>query len=109
MPKKKPRVKVRDWREWRKELLSEEELARIDEEVREELLKMDLRALRETLGKTQAELARIAKMTQSEISRMERRGDHRLSTLRHIVEALGGELEIIANFGDKRVRLHGAG
>jgi len=31
-----------------------------------------------------------------------------LSTLRSYVKALGGELEVIANFGDKRIRLHSA-
>ncbi len=69
---------------------------------------MDLRALRELLDITQEKLASVADMTQSEVSRMERRNDHKLSTLRKIVQALGGDLEIIANFGDKRIRLHSA-
>jgi hypothetical protein len=44
-------------------------------------------------------------MDQSELSKAERRADHRLSTLRRYVEALGGELEVFARFGSKRVRL----
>ncbi|MEE9263533.1 MAG: type II toxin-antitoxin system RelE/ParE family toxin [Vicinamibacteria bacterium] len=36
-----------------------------------------------------------------------RRENHLVSTLRRYVEALGGELEIVASFGDKRVRLQG--
>ncbi len=44
--------------------------------------------------------------TQSQVSETERRGDHRLSSLRRYIQALGGELENIANFGDRRVRLH---
>jgi hypothetical protein len=48
-------------------------------------------------------------MTQSEVSRLERRPDVRLSTLKRFVEALGGEVEIFATFGDKRVRLRAAG
>jgi hypothetical protein len=32
----------------------------------------------------------------------------RLSTLRAYVEALGGELEVMARFGDKRIKLHSA-
>jgi transcriptional regulator with XRE-family HTH domain len=63
-------------------------------------------SVRELLGETQEEVAEAAQMTQSEISRMERRSDHRLSTLRRLVKALGGDLEVVANFGDKRVRLH---
>jgi predicted transcriptional regulator len=66
---------------------------------------MDLRAIRELVGKTRVDVAETTKMTQSEVSRLERRQDVRLSTLKRFVEALGGELEIFAAFGDKRVRL----
>ena len=38
----------------------------------------------------------------------ERRQDVLLSTLRSYVKALGGELEVIANCGDKRIHLHSA-
>ena len=77
----------------------------LDREVAAELLDMDLRAIRELLGKTQAEVAEASQMAQSEISRLERRRDHHLSTLRRIVKAMGGELEVVATFGDRRVRL----
>jgi hypothetical protein len=46
-----------------------------------------------------------AGMAQSEVSRLERREDHHVSTLRKVVEALGGELEVSAVFGEKRVRV----
>ncbi|MEW6776698.1 MAG: helix-turn-helix domain-containing protein [Bdellovibrionota bacterium] len=102
-------MKVHKWENVKKRFLSPEDIREVDRQVREELLKMDLRELRKALGKTQQEMAKIARMTQSEVSRLERRGDHRLSTLRHVVESLGGELEVIAKFGKKRVRLHAAG
>lgn len=102
-------MRVRRWRDMQKERLSEEEIAAIDRDVAAEILEMDLRAIRELLGATQGELARLADMTQPEVSRMERRSDHKLSTLKRIVESLGGELEVLATFGDKRVRLHAAG
>lgn len=35
--------------------------------------------------------------------------DYRLATLRRVVGTLGGELEVIANFGDRRIRLRVAG
>jgi predicted transcriptional regulator len=44
-------------------------------------------------------------MSQSEVARFEKRDDHRISTLRRIVEALGGELEIRAVFKGRTVRL----
>jgi predicted transcriptional regulator len=70
-------------------------------------LEMNLRKLRELTGKTQAEVADLVAMTQSELSRAERREDHRVSTLRRYVEALGGRLEVIAVFDDKQVKLSG--
>jgi hypothetical protein len=50
-------------------------------------------------------------MDQSDVSRLERRndlGDCQVSTLRRYVEALGGSLELVAAFGDKRIILVGA-
>jgi predicted transcriptional regulator len=75
-------------------------------EVEQEILDMDLRGLRELVGKTQKDLATLVEQTQGQVSETERRSDHRLSTLRRYVEALGGEIEVVANFGDKRIRLH---
>jgi hypothetical protein len=43
----------------------------------------------------------LLERSQSQVSETERRQDVRLSTLRSYV-ALGGELEVIASFGDKR-------
>src|ERR1043166_7453660 len=97
------------WQALRKQKLTPQQLAAIDQEVEKELVEMDLRAIRELLGKTQEELAEATDMTQSEVSRLERRPDVRLSTLKRVVEALGGEIEIFATFGDKRVRLRAAG
>jgi predicted transcriptional regulator len=69
----------------------------------QEVVGMDLRELRRSLGKTQLEMAEATGLTQPELSRMERRLDYRLSTLRRYVEALGGHLEVTAVVGDKRV------
>jgi transcriptional regulator with XRE-family HTH domain len=88
--------------------MSRERQDGIRKEVEEELLQMDLRGLREQLGKTQQEIAVLLERSQSQVSETERRQDVRLSTLRSYVEALGGELEVIANFGDKRIKLHSA-
>jgi dephospho-CoA kinase len=79
----------------------------VDEEIEREDLELNLRAMRELAGKTQVELAAAAGATQGEISTTERRADHLVSTLRRYVKALGGELEIVARFGDRTVKLHG--
>jgi len=97
------------WQDLRKQKLTSQQLEEIDRDVERELVEMDLRAIRELLGKTQVDLAEATDMTQSEVSRLERRPDVRLSTLKRFVEALGGEIEIFATFGDKRVRLRAAG
>jgi hypothetical protein len=46
-------------------------------------------------------------MSQSELSRAERRSDHMVSTLRRVVKAMGGKLEIRAKFDDDEIRLIG--
>ena len=98
-------MKVRPWRELERELPTRVR-ARVTARVEAELLAMDLRAIRAQLGKTQAEIAEALGSSQSRVSDLERQGDHRLSTLRRYVEALGGELSLVARFGKRRVRLN---
>ena len=97
------------WQDVRKKKLTPQQLEAIDQAVEQDLLALDLQAIRELIGKTQTEVAAATAMTQSEVSRLERRPNVRLSTLKRFVEALGGEVEIFATFGDKRVRLRAAG
>ncbi len=80
---------------------------RIRRDARREALEMTLRALRETTGMTQEQVAQLTEMTQSQLSRVESRDDHLLSTLRRYVEALGGEIEVVAVVNGKRIRLRG--
>lgn len=75
--------------------------------VRIELAKLSLRELRTMAGKTQVEVAGALRRTQSQLSKLEHQDDALLSTLRDYVKALGGELELIAVIGDKRLRLRG--
>ncbi len=98
-------MKTKPWREIKARKFSPKKLREIDRAVEAELLEMDLREIREAAGKTQEELAQALKKAQSEISRLERRSDYRLSTLQRYVAALGGEIEVVASFGNRRVRL----
>jgi transcriptional regulator with XRE-family HTH domain len=97
---------IHKWRDLEAKIPADRRTA-LDKRVEKTLLEMNLQALRDELGKTQAEVAAAAEMTQGEMSRAERRDDHLVSTLRRIVEALGGRLEVIADFGDRKVRLTG--
>jgi transcriptional regulator len=101
-------MKTKAWRDIRARKFSPKKLKEIDRAVEDELLEMDLRELREAAGKTQEELAEALKKAQSEISRLESRSDYRLSTLQRYVAALGGELEVVVSFGNRRVRLRAA-
>ena len=85
--------------------LSRDEVDKVVRRARVEAAEMTLRELREALDVTQDRLAEIMNMAQSEVSRLERREDWRLSTLRRVVEALGGKLEVAATFPDRRVVL----
>jgi len=96
---------AKKWSDIRAQKFTPEELRQLDQEIEREVLEMDLRALREAVGFTQGELAQRVEITQSQLSKMERREDHRISTLRRYVEALGGSLEICAVIDGKRIKL----
>jgi hypothetical protein len=57
-----------------------------------------LKMLRQLAEMTQADLANATGMAQPEISAMEQRSDILLSTLRHVVEATGGEFLAVARY-----------
>src|SRR6266849_5432678 len=72
---------------------------------------LTMRTLREAAGKTQAEVAEASKIDQADISRLESRenfADCQVSTLQRYVATLGGQLELVAAFGDKKIVLAGA-
>ena len=70
---------------------------------------MALAQLREVLALTQEELAQSLDVSQEAVSRMERRPDILVSTLRRVVEAMGGQLEIRAIVPSGTVTLEGLG
>jgi transcriptional regulator with XRE-family HTH domain len=60
-----------------------------------------LKDLREAVERTQEDLAARLGVGQDTVSRIERRSDILLSTLRRYVEAMGGELNLVARFPDR--------
>jgi transcriptional regulator with XRE-family HTH domain len=86
------------------EILSEmpaESRVRIDRRVQEIREELNLRELRRLRRLTQARLSKKLKIGQEGVSRMEKRSDLYLSTLRSYVEAVGGELTLVARFPDR--------
>ena len=72
--------------------------ARAKELIAEE---MSLQDLRKTMDRTQVEIAKALDVGQDTVSRYERRTDMLLSTLRSYVQAMGGELDLVARFPDR--------
>jgi len=62
---------------------------------------MSLRDLRKALSLTQERVAEMLKTSQDRVSRMERRTDLLISTLRHYVIAMGGNLSLVAEFPNR--------
>ena len=73
-------------------------------------VRLTMRTVREAAGKTQVDVATEAQMDQADVSRLEGRegfDDCQVSTLRRYVKALGGHLELVAAFGNKKIVLCG--
>ena len=71
---------------------------------------MTLRELRHARKLTQVRMAKKLGITQDSVSRLEKRSDLLLSTLRKTVEAMGGNLSLVAEFPDREpVVLSGIG
>lgn len=75
--------------------------------AREKVLmaELDLAAARQETGLTQEAVAAALGKSQENVSRIERQRDVRVSTLAQFVQAQGGELEINAVFGGRRISL----
>ena len=64
-----------------------------------------LHEIREQLDITQEDMALRLKTKQANVSRTERRKDMKLSTLKRYIEAMGGEMDIVAKFPTNEIHL----
>ena len=87
-----------------------EEIASLPEDRRKEVEKladaliaeeMTLRDLRKARNQTQARVAEKLGINQENVSRIEQRSDLLISTLSGYVEAMGGKLNLVAEFPDR--------
>lgn len=60
-----------------------------------------LKELRQAAQQTQEQVAAALGVRQDTVSRMEQRSDMLLSTMRHYVESMGGQLELVARFPNR--------
>ncbi|MBA2595682.1 MAG: helix-turn-helix domain-containing protein [Chloroflexota bacterium] len=103
---------ARNWKDVRAEAIATGRLdeARIGEQTRQLLAQVrahHLAEMREASGFNQTEIAGRLGVSQSRVSRIERGDmDHaEIATIRAYVGALGGEIEIVAKFGDQRITI----
>ena len=85
--------------------MSPERRARTEELVKKTLAEMPLQELRNARGLSQKMLAEALHIQQPAIAKLEKRTDMYISTLRSHIEAMGGELEVIARFPDGDIRI----
>jgi len=72
--------------------------ARAADLIVEEMSLRDLRLARQV---TQEKMAELLQIRQGSVSRLEKRSDLHLSTLRNVVQAMGGELRLVVEFPDR--------
>lgn len=98
------------WRDLRARLvaegkLDEDRLTEGAKRLQAEIRAYRLAEMRATYLLNQSDVAERIGISQSRVSRIERGDlDHtEIATVRDYVEALGGELEVLAKFGDERI------
>lgn len=88
-----------------KEQMSPQAREEVNQKTAEMLAEMPLHELRQARGLSQKTLAEVLHVQQPSIAKLEKRTDMYLSTLRNHIEAMGGELEVIARFPDGAVKI----
>jgi len=86
--------------------MSPEARARSEDKAQQMVREMALDELRGALDLTQEHLAELLHVNQAAISKVERRSDMYISTLRKIIEAMGGHLDIRAVLPNGVVRIN---
>jgi len=79
--------------------------AKASRRAQELLGELLLSEVRQLAGKSQQEVAEALGMKQPSLSKLEKQSDMQISTLRKIVKALGGELEVLARFPKGTVKI----
>ncbi len=101
-------MRARSWREVRAEAgLDEAEVAAVRENLERQVQAYRLAEARARRALTQREVAQAMGVSQARVSHIERGELPRteVETLRAYVSALGGSLELVADFGSERIVL----
>lgn len=85
--------------------LSPEAQAKAARKTEQMLQEMPLHELRQARGLSQKMMAEALHIQQPAVAKIEKRTDMYLSTLRSHIQAMGGELEIVARFPEGSVKI----
>ena len=77
--------------------------ARIRTRIADVSREMALQEVRQALQLTQQQLADTLEMNQAAVSKLEHQSDMYISTLRKFLEAMGGNLKIVASFPEGEI------
>lgn len=86
-----------------KEGMTPERLNNVENRANEILLEMALKELRNEKNLTQQKLASILEVNQAALSKIESQSDIKVSTLRRLLEAMGGSLKLVAEFPEGEI------
>ncbi|HKP75451.1 MAG TPA: XRE family transcriptional regulator [Longimicrobiaceae bacterium] len=96
---------AKKWRDLKAAKLPPEVIEEARRKTQAILAALELNDLRKARKLTQEQLAERLGIRQSNVSKLERRADMHVSTLRDVVEAMGGELRLTACFPDAEFEL----
>lgn len=85
--------------------MTPEARARAEAKAQAMLAEMPLHELRQARGLSQKMLAEVLHVQQPSVAKIEKRTDMYISTLRSHIEAMGGQLEVVARFPDGTVKI----
>ena len=86
--------------------MSPEAQAKAEAEARRLGEDMNLAEVRHALKLSQEEIGQTLQIGQASVAKIEKRADMYVSTLRRFIEAMGGELEVVARFADHAVKIN---
>lgn len=99
------RAKTKKWSDIKNATMSPESQARARKIADEMLAALPLAEIRKARELSQQQLAETLDMPQGNISKLERRADMYVSTLRRYIQAMGGDLDIVARFPEGKIHI----
>ena len=88
------------------EQMPTERCQRIEEQTRQLMAEMPLQELRKALQLTQQQVTTTLSMNQASVSKMKGQTDMYANTLRCVIEAMGGKLQIVAQCPQEDVEIN---